>query len=370
MEQLTLPEPAATILARTHHILDRHVTPHTPGGDGWKIGGGTILAARWAHRQSEDIDLLVHPNTESHLEHRINPELSARMREAGATYFDFETLPMIHFDNGRIEILARCPSPRRGHELALVDGRRATTLASAQILTAKLRHRSLDPPVRDLYDLAVAARTEPRALAVALNTLSPRALDTRLLRWERRSTAYAQEAQDLIRGAPQRYADISTAPAEHAIDAATRHAYQHVRIRAAGGIAIVEAEASGYRQTFSYASLPALHAGFERDGINALVAARGRNHVRIRSEITAAVQTHRDCTVLDCPTPRLETHRRTKGRSDELGAQAPSTATPQHKGGVPDRAGPSAANDKTAGTADAALPALQAPPRVPPTSTT
>lgn len=348
MEQLTLPEPAATILARTHHILDRHVTPHTPGGDGWKIGGGTILAARWAHRQSEDIDLLVHPNTESHLEHRINPELSARMREAGATYFDFETLPMIHFDNGRIEILARCPSPRRGHELALVDGRRATTLASAQILTAKLRHRSLDPPVRDLYDLAVAARAEPRALAVALNTLPPGALGTRLLRWERRSKAYAQEARDLIRGAPQRYADISSAPAEHAIDAATRHAYQHVRIRAAGGIAIVEAEASGYRQTFSYASLPALHAGFERDGINALVAARGRNHVRIRSEVTAAVQTHRDCTVLECATPRLETHRRTKGRGDELGARAPSTATPQHKGGVPDRAGPAATGAPTA----------------------
>ncbi len=114
MEHLTLPEPAATILARTHHILDRHVTPHTPGGDGWKIGGGTILAARWAHRQSEDIDLLVHPNTDtSHLEHRINPELSVRMREAGATHLDFETLPTIHFDNGRIEILARYPSPRR-----------------------------------------------------------------------------------------------------------------------------------------------------------------------------------------------------------------------------------------------------------------
>ena len=112
MEQLTLPEPAATILAHTHDILDRHVTPHTPGGDGWKIGGGTILAARWAHRQSEDIDLLVHPNTDtSHLEHRINPELSARMREVGATYLDFETLPTIHFDNGRIEILARYPSP-------------------------------------------------------------------------------------------------------------------------------------------------------------------------------------------------------------------------------------------------------------------
>ena len=38
---------------------------------------------------------------------------------------------------------------------------------------------------------------------MALNALSPRALDSRLLRWERRSKAYAQEAQDLIRSTPQ-----------------------------------------------------------------------------------------------------------------------------------------------------------------------
>lgn len=59
-EALELPEPARTIFSRTRAILDAFITPHTPQRSGWKIGGGTILAARWRHRESQDIDLLVH----------------------------------------------------------------------------------------------------------------------------------------------------------------------------------------------------------------------------------------------------------------------------------------------------------------------
>ena len=64
-EDLTLPEPARSLLSRTRGILDTYVTPRTPDRSGWIIGGGTILAARWRHRESRDIDLLVPPRTES-----------------------------------------------------------------------------------------------------------------------------------------------------------------------------------------------------------------------------------------------------------------------------------------------------------------
>ena len=79
MEPLTLPELAATIPARTHHILDRHATPHTPGGDGWKIGSGTIRPARWTHCQSEHIGLLVQPNADSRGRHRDRAGGSIRL---------------------------------------------------------------------------------------------------------------------------------------------------------------------------------------------------------------------------------------------------------------------------------------------------
>ena len=64
-EDLTLPEPARTLLSRTRAILDRLRHAANAGRSGWIIGGGTILAARWRHRESRDIDLLVHPRTET-----------------------------------------------------------------------------------------------------------------------------------------------------------------------------------------------------------------------------------------------------------------------------------------------------------------
>ena len=39
MEDLTLPEPARTLLARTRGTLDAYVTPRTPDRSGWRIGG-------------------------------------------------------------------------------------------------------------------------------------------------------------------------------------------------------------------------------------------------------------------------------------------------------------------------------------------
>ena len=75
-EELSLPEPAAGTLARTHAIFDRHLTPCTPGRDGWALGGGTLLSARWKHRRSADLDLRIHPDTGlALLRQERNPEL-------------------------------------------------------------------------------------------------------------------------------------------------------------------------------------------------------------------------------------------------------------------------------------------------------
>ena len=59
MEKLTLPEPAAGLWAAKRSIVHaippemfgRNIPPH--------LGGGTILAARWKHRISTDIDVLL-----------------------------------------------------------------------------------------------------------------------------------------------------------------------------------------------------------------------------------------------------------------------------------------------------------------------
>ena len=91
MTRLTFPEPAADLLARSHDILDRHVTPHTPGEAGWAIGGGSALAARWQHRWSKDLDIIVGSETEfARLTEAENPDLWREMRVAGATTIESE----------------------------------------------------------------------------------------------------------------------------------------------------------------------------------------------------------------------------------------------------------------------------------------
>ena len=45
-EDLTLPEPARTLLSRTRGILDTYVTPRTPDRSGWIINGEAVVETR------------------------------------------------------------------------------------------------------------------------------------------------------------------------------------------------------------------------------------------------------------------------------------------------------------------------------------
>ncbi len=59
MERIDPPEPARTLLHRVKAALDEWVTPVCPEEAPWRIGGGTLLAARWRHRLSTDIDIFL-----------------------------------------------------------------------------------------------------------------------------------------------------------------------------------------------------------------------------------------------------------------------------------------------------------------------
>ena len=57
-ENLVLPEPGRQLLHAGYPILTQWL-PERPGEAGFIIGGGTMLAARWHHRSSKDIDVKV-----------------------------------------------------------------------------------------------------------------------------------------------------------------------------------------------------------------------------------------------------------------------------------------------------------------------
>ena len=304
-EDLTLPEPARTLLNRTRGILDTYVTPRTPDRSGWTIGGGTILAARWRHRESRDIDLLVHPRTETRfLQPAAAPELHRRLEATGARKISFGRFSQILFAESRIEMLAAEPQPRIGHRRALVDGREATTLTSSQILTGKFANRSLNPPVRDLYDFAVAGTSAPRALMVAVNTLAGNDIRWRLVSWETERERFAEEGPLELHGVPLQYEAIRADPTRYASQAVMAAVYQHVRLHVQDGAAVVETRAQLARETRTCDRPDDLANWFERDGINALLSAAGIDPERIRGETGSAMRTGGNTVILELDQDR------------------------------------------------------------------
>jgi hypothetical protein len=305
VEDLRLPEPARSLLGRTRAILDEYVTPLTPDRSGWQIGGGTILAARWRHRESHDIDLLVSPRTETRfLQPEAAPELHRRLEAAGARRITFGRFSQILFEKSRIEMLAADPQPRVGQRRAIVDGIEVTALASRQILTGKFSNRSLNPPVRDLYDLAVAGTVAPRALGIAVNALAGDDIRWRLVSWEMEREKFAEEGAVELHGVPLRYEAIQADPTDHARRAVTDAVYRYVRLLAHDGVAVVETENRFGRETRNYDSPDELAERFEEDGNNAVLAAAGTDPERIRRETAVAMRNGESATILELDQDR------------------------------------------------------------------
>ncbi len=287
-EELHLPSPARWLLRRAREILDTHVTPETPDAYGWTIGGGTILAARWEHRQSEDMDLLIPPDTRTlALAPDANPDFHHSLTKAGAKEIDIGRFSTIRFRGGRIEMLAANPEPQNGAITAKIDGLKTRVLSTTQILSGKFRNRSLRPPVRDLYDLAVAAEEAPAALAAAVNSLTPAAARVRLTRWEAQREDYAESGHREIKGAPRQYRNIRSDPAGHATDAVSQALYMHLRIRVNEGLATIDTKSRRGPLQRTYRDPTRLENEFERDGISALLERTGAG---ARETVKAAVQ--------------------------------------------------------------------------------
>ena len=66
-------------------------------------------------------------------------------------------------------------------------------MSNAQILCGKLKNRALRAPVRDLFDVAVAARRDPRALTIAANAMPEQVFRKFKKIWAENRTNYGFE---------------------------------------------------------------------------------------------------------------------------------------------------------------------------------
>lgn len=171
MNELTLPQPAADLWAAARDVLHQ-VEPHADyeAPIPPHLGGGTILAARWHHRASTDVDVIF-PRRGSLTDllqddaRNIVDRLGGKPRKLMG-----QRHVTVIFPAGSIDITAIDPRPDIGHKETLVDGRAELVLNNTQILRGKLE-RTQEMMARDLFDIATAAREDPAALASALNML-------------------------------------------------------------------------------------------------------------------------------------------------------------------------------------------------------
>ena len=273
-EVLNLPEPAKTLLDATFHELDRTLADVVPDGERWRLGGGTLLAARWRHRKSTDVDIFLPENSGlGALDPRWNPAFAKAMSELGAERFDVQDRSFkLSFPSGRIEITQLDPRPDIAPALATVDGRDLAVYGNHHVLTGKLFGRGKRLPVRDVFDIAVARHEDLAALRVAVNYLDTNLRAEVVQSIRANAAVYAEEALDaIIDPAPQWHYLIHEC-AERAVDSIESATYERVEVRFRSGVAhLALATADGAETQLAYRSAADLALGMKSMGLERLM---------------------------------------------------------------------------------------------------
>ena len=184
------------ILARMRPAFREYVKPHTHKSEGERLGGGSILNARWDHRLSRDLDVYV--NLETIEDGRTVLDRAAAA--CGGYRIEHRTFRRIEFERNKenhIDVSFGKPTPAEGEQTAVVDGEPTLVLSTAQIISGKLQGRGMTAPGRDLLDIAACKEADPEALEIAVNGLPDETVQAILKVYQSLKTAYATETAAL-----------------------------------------------------------------------------------------------------------------------------------------------------------------------------
>ena len=227
MEQLALPEPAASLWPRVQPILADLAGRWPNVQNLFSIGGGTILASRWGHRESQDIDVLARQGSglKRALETTYENDFAELCEGAGATQIEF--LPFtstltVSFPEGDWDLSELDPLLPGQESLAEVNGTQMQALSNGQILAGKLINRGFQGLARDVFDLAVALSLDQAAFQQAASLCPP--ADAELLIEEIRGTAgtYRRTAPVSIKLTNPHWAELLDRAPEAVADALER----------------------------------------------------------------------------------------------------------------------------------------------------
>lgn len=170
MAEYDLPSGPAELLEAVRRPFDDALG----GEEHMRLGGGTALAARWAHRHSTDVDLFTGRDPYRRLWRRRDAFKRAVVEHAGpAKVLSVRrwNTKIVLQEGGEITLFTsgtQTDEPRSGDT---VRGTRVPLETNAEILAKKLWGRMLDSETllaRDLYDFAVARHHDQAAVKAAM----------------------------------------------------------------------------------------------------------------------------------------------------------------------------------------------------------
>ncbi len=255
---MRLPEPARHIWIRHHKTL-REIAKNY-GGDGrLMLGGETTLAARWKHRLSTDIDVLL-ADRESVV--GLAMEQSHDLaKQVGGRWIDATmTRVKVQVGAGKLDVTAAPPMLPGKERIEPVEGHEAIVLDSAQILRGKF-NRTAEGVARDAFDTITAARAEPKALEEAINSLTAQQAEKIADDWRITNDQMAADAEISLHGIPPQYQTDLSRLGHEAAEQIHEHRYERVRIRAGENRIFVETRTrNGVERERVYANTTAENA--------------------------------------------------------------------------------------------------------------
>lgn len=206
-----------------------------------RFGGGTALAARWAHRQSTDVDLFVEHDRYRDFRWntggRFTLDLTAAAPVDRLVIDDAGAYISFHGRGGHVSVAPARGLPLDPRSPDTVRGTQVPFETTAEILSKKLLFRmARDGEIlpRDLYDIAVARQRDPGDLHTALAALRNDELDKILAVFEDHAGAEASlEVSVVLRPADPALAEQAQAIV-HRLIADERRSRPHGRDRGPG----------------------------------------------------------------------------------------------------------------------------------------